>query len=98
MSDKSWKRFEREVAAYFKTERNPLSGSMSKHDTGSDTLHSSLYIECKRDKSMFTVGLTKVLEEAKKNARKEKKVPIVALKQHNKEGFWILIHSNDFKG
>jgi hypothetical protein len=43
----NWKGYERKVAKYFGTNRTPLSGINSRHDTHSDTLHPSLYIEVK---------------------------------------------------
>lgn len=46
MADKRWKAFERRVARAFGCERTPLSGGSSRH-TRSDTLHPTLYIECK---------------------------------------------------
>ncbi len=39
--------YERRVAKYFGTNRTPLSGINSRHDTYSDTLHPDLYIEVK---------------------------------------------------
>jgi len=45
------KAFERRVADAFCTERNPLSGQHSKHDTCSDTLHETLYVEAKSNVS-----------------------------------------------
>ncbi len=39
--------YERRVAKFFGTNRTPLSGINSRHDTHSDTLHPSLYIEVK---------------------------------------------------
>lgn len=42
-----WKTYERKVAKFFNTNRTPLSGINSRHDTHSDTLHPKLYIEVK---------------------------------------------------
>lgn len=44
---KQWKVYERRTARFFGVERTPLSGINSRHDTTSDTLHPTLYIECK---------------------------------------------------
>ena len=44
---KRWKTYELKVARFFGTERTPLSGINSRHDTSSDTLHASLYLEAK---------------------------------------------------
>ena len=93
MADAVWKSFERTVARYFKCERNPLSSRWSKHDTESDTLHPRLYIEAKRDKKYLGVTFLRLLKETAAKAKKEKKSPVVCLKEHNKEGFWIVVHS-----
>lgn len=47
MSDRYWKVCERRAAKFFGTNRTPLSGINSRHDTSSDTLHPRLYIEVK---------------------------------------------------
>lgn len=47
MADKAWKAYERRVARFFGSERTPLSGINSRHDTSSDSLHSTLYVETK---------------------------------------------------
>lgn len=47
MADKRWKRYELKAARFFGSERTPLSGINSRHDTHSDTLQWILYIETK---------------------------------------------------
>jgi len=91
MSDKAWKQFERRVAAFFKTERNALSGGNSKL-TRSDTLHPELFIECKQRKRFAAVRLW---DDTKRLADKENKTPVVCLSERNRPGFWILVHSDD---
>lgn len=93
MSDKLWKAFERRVAAYFGTTRTPLSGSNSKHNTESDTLHNTLYIEAKRDKKFLGVILTTLLHSVAERAKRESKIPVICLKEHGKQGFYIVVHS-----
>ena len=91
MSDKAWKQFERRVAAFFKTERNALSGGNSKL-TRSDTLHPDLFIECKQRKKFAAISLW---NETKQLATKENKTPVVCLSEKSRPGFWILVHSDD---
>ena len=90
--DKAWKAFERRVAAFFKTERNALSGGNSKR-TRSDTLHPDLLIECKQRKRFAAVRLW---DDTKRLADKENKTPVVCLSEKGRPGFWLLIHSDDF--
>lgn len=80
MSDKPWKKFERDVAKLFNTRRTPLSGINSAH-TGSDTLHHRLYIECKLRKNSAVHTL---YDKTAIAAKAEDKIPVLALKQKNK--------------
>ena len=96
MADKVWKQFERVVAMFFHTERNPLSSRFSKHKTMSDTLHRKLYIEAKRDKQFFPKSISSLIDDTELKAKKEKKIPVICLKRHNKRGFYLLIHSSNF--
>lgn len=93
MADKAWKAFERRVARFFGcNDRNPLSGRNSKH-SASDTLHKILFIECKQRK---THALVRLWDTAKSLAKKENgKIPVVAVSEKNRPGFWLLIHSTD---
>lgn len=91
MADKTWKAAERRVANYFNTERTPLSGGNGKQ-TRSDTLHETLFIECKHRQKHSAVTLW---DETKKLAAKEDKTPVVCLVEKNRPGFWLLIHSDD---
>ena len=90
---KTWKKVESKVAEFFGTKRTPLSGGNSGH-TRSDTLHEKFFIEIKYRKSFSVINLWRKTAEL---AKKEKKIPIVCLSEKNKNGFWILIHSDDFK-
>lgn len=91
MADKAWKAFERRVAAFFGCLRNPLSGSNSRHSE-SDTLHETLYIECKQKARIANITLW---DDTKIGATKEGKIPVVALSVKGRRGFWILCHSED---
>lgn len=92
MADKAWKQFERRVARFFGSTRNALSGGNSKV-TRSDTLHPSLFIECKQRKR---IGAIRTWDIAKEFADREDKTPVVCLSEKNRPGFWILVHSDDF--
>ena len=92
MADKSWKAFERRCARFFGcNDRNPLSGQNSKH-TASDTLHESLFIEAKQRQKYAVIRLW---DECKKLALKEGKIPVIAISEKNRPGFWVLVHSGD---
>jgi len=92
MANKSnWKGFERDLAKLFGTERNPLSGSNSKH-TGSDTLHPYLYVEAKKRKSF---ALFELYRDTKRKARKEDKTPVVAIKETGRPQVLLLIDPDD---
>lgn len=89
MPDKAWKAFERRVAAYFGGQRNSLSGRNSKAGAG-DVLHPILIIECKQRVRHTAVALwdaTRDLDCAR--------IPVVALSEKGRPGFWLLIHSDD---
>lgn len=90
---KWWKEMELKVAKFFKTERTPLSGGNSKI-TRSDTLHKKLFIEVKAREAFSVVTLWR---ETEKLAVKENKIPVVALVERGKHGFWVLIRSNNIK-
>ena len=75
MADKVWKVAERRVADLFGTTRTPLSGGNGKV-TRSDTLHDSLFIECKYWTKFALVDL---FCETAGLAAKEKKFPILVL-------------------
>jgi hypothetical protein len=91
VSEPSWKVGERDVADFFGTNRTPLSGGSSRH-TRSDTLHPTLFVEVKYRKKHAVIGLW---DETAKLAAKEKKTPVVCLKERGRPGFWILVRSTD---
>jgi len=94
MSDKVWKAFERVTAGFFGAVRVPLSGSNSRHGTSSDSLHPEIYMEAKRDKKYLGKTLLGLLHDTVMKAKKEKKHPVVCLKEYGKRGFWIIVHSD----
>ena len=91
MADKLWKKFERRAARFFGAERNPLSGGNARHSR-SDSLHDTLYIECKYSKRHAIVNLW---DKSKPLADKEKKIPVVVLGVRGRHGFWVMCHSDD---
>jgi hypothetical protein len=93
MPDKTWKRDERQVAAFFGGTRNPLSGSNSRH-TGGDVIHPTLYIENKRRQKHSVVSLWNLTAE---RARQEGKTPVVTLTEHGKGGFWVVCKAEDLE-
>lgn len=93
MGDTSWKKQERRVAKMFGTYRTPLSGSNSRH-TEADTLHDKLYIECKRRKR---IAILDIFPDVAKSAKKENKIPIVAIKSSKLKDDYFLIRAKDLK-
>jgi hypothetical protein len=91
MTPRTWKRYEQEIAAFFGSTRTPLSGGNSKH-TRSDTLHERIYAEVKGRKKHSAVTLW---DKTKAEAVKEGKIPVVALVEEGRHGFWLMIHSSD---
>lgn len=92
MTDKVWKQMERRVAKAFNTLRNSLSGKQSKAGTSSDTLSSKFYVECKyRQKIAVIEWFVEIIPKA----RKEGKVPIMALKAKNRKDDYILVRLKD---
>lgn len=89
--NETWKRFEREVASWFGTQRTPLSGGNSKH-THSDSLHDNLYVECKYRKRVAVQGL---FDDTAAFAEQEGKIPVVALKQKGSPSFLLVVRPQD---
>lgn len=93
MPAKTWKAIERKVASFFGCKRTPLSGGNS-GGTRSDSLHDLLFIETKYRKVHSAVRLwhkTALL------ALKENKIPVVALSEKGKRGFWLVVHAYDLQ-
>lgn len=86
----NWKNFEREAAKMFNGKRAPIHNNV----TRADVLHSVLYIECKKRKRFW---IWELFEDTKAKALKEKKIPIVAIKQKSRKGFLILCRPEDIK-
>ena len=93
MPDKAWKRREREVACFFNGKRTPLSGGHGKI-TRADVIHNELFIECKLRAKHTVVTLW---DDTAKLAKKENKIPVLALCEKNRPGFWVMVHSSDLE-
>lgn len=93
MPNKAWKSFERRVAQVFFCRRNPLSG-INSTITGSDTTSTIFYIECKQRAKSFIHSL---FQETKVSAKKENKLPVLAVQQKGSPGFMVCIHSSDLE-
>ena len=91
MPEKTWKKRERQVAAFFGSHRTPLSGGNGRQ-TRSDSLHPILFIEQKHRRSH---AVLRVWDQARDRAKAEGKVPVVTLTESGREGFWILLHCDD---
>lgn len=82
----SWQRTEKDAAKDFDTERTPFSGSTSGL-TRSDTLHPSIFMECKTKKKHSVKSL---YDETKKLAFAEGKVPLILLREDGSdEVLWV---------
>jgi hypothetical protein len=90
---RTWQRFEGRAAAFFGVARRVLSGSANRADIdGDDATHPRLYIEAKLRQAH---SACRIWDKAAKGAKKSKKVPVVALAEKNRPGFWLLIHNED---
>ena len=89
----TWKKAESRVAALFEARRQVLSGSCGRDDLSrSDSTHPRLFIESKyRERH----AVRSLLDDTKALARKEGKIPIVALIDKGRPGFLVCIHSDD---
>jgi len=87
----TWKKMEGRVAKKFGTTRNPLSGRNAKH-SASDSLSDTYYIECKYKAQ---VPFMATFNEAKANAKKEGKIPIVVFKQKGMTGEIAMLSLDD---
>jgi hypothetical protein len=91
---RTWQKAEDRVAAFFGVRRQLCSGSSGRDDvTASDSTHPVLFVETKYRKC-HTVRTRH--DEVKERARKEKKTPVLALVDKNREGFLLGIHSDNF--
>jgi hypothetical protein len=89
----TWKRRERQSAKLFGARRQPLSGSSGRDDrTRSDSTHDRLFIETKLRASW---AVRTLYERTKLAARKEAKIPGLALASKKKPGCLFVVDSAD---
>jgi hypothetical protein len=88
MPDKTWKKFERSVARWFGCER---TGPMQSKDA-SDINHHCLHVQCKHSKRIAMVTLWDAAKDVSGD-----KIPVVAVKQKGRRGFWLFVHSDDLR-
>ena len=91
MPTHTWKKRELQVAKWFGTVRNPLSGGNGKHSR-SDSLHDFLFLE---HKHAVRHAITNLWDKCKSLAQKEKKIPVVTLSVKGRPGFWVLVKESD---
>jgi hypothetical protein len=91
MPNKWWKQRERQLARFFGGVRNPLSGGSSRHTKG-DIIHPILYAELKCREKHSAVTLW---DDTAKKAKKEGRVPVVAMVEKNRPDMWLLIKTTD---
>ena len=97
--DNAWKKRERQLAAFFGTYRNRLSGSSGRDcDSRSDSIHETLYLELKHgDLARFlNAEMREALKVGRRNAKAEGKRLVMAMSEKNHKGFWLLVHTDDF--
>jgi hypothetical protein len=92
MPDKRWKRAERTIAKKVGGTRTPLSGPASGH-TSADVIHPWLYVEVKYRKRFAVLSL---MAEVAEKAKKELKVPVLALQQKGKKTRYYLVNEQTF--
>jgi hypothetical protein len=91
----SWKRRERDAARLFGSKRKVLSGSAGRDDqTCSDSDHPKLFIE---SKLRAVSSVRSRWEKARDRARREGKVPVVALYAKHRPGALIVVHESDLQ-
>ena len=91
MDRSTWKKFEGRVAAMFGTKRAPLSG-INGGVTASDSLSDKFFIEVKmrRKHALWTL-----YDSVRDLAKKEGKVPVIAVGETSRKGAIICIHSDN---
>jgi len=89
----TWKQREREAASLFGSKRQRCSGSSGRGDCSrSDSTHATLFIETKLRASHAAVAL---FEATRILARREGKIPVIALAQKGRPGVLLVIDPAD---
>jgi hypothetical protein len=93
MSDRPWKKHERQAAAIFGTRRKIGSGCQGRDDaTRSDSNHPTLFIECK---TRARSAVRSLMNDTAELAKAEGKVPILALRETGKPGAVWCVRQQD---
>lgn len=87
-----WKGSEKRAAKFFGSTRTPLSGGNSKH-TRSDSLSPDFFVEAKLRAHSATHALYR---ETEKLAKREGKIPVLALFEKHAKGFLIVVSDGNF--
>lgn len=92
---RTWQKAEGRAADLFGSKRQPGSGSSGRADqTQSDSIHPTLFLECKlTGKGSYVRGLHDL---TKPKAVKENKTPVLCLFDKGRPGFMVCVHSDDF--
>lgn len=88
MANPAWKKFEQAVARFFGCKR---TGPMQAKDAN-DINHHCLHVQCKHSQRHAIVS---VWDAAKRVADKDSKIPVVAVKQKGRHGWWLLVKADD---
>lgn len=91
-SRSTWKGLERKAARLLKGQRNPLSGSNSRHTSG-DVIHDDFYVECKLRTNW---AVTSIFKEVRQEAKKECKTPLLIIKEKGKHSELVIMDIEDF--
>jgi hypothetical protein len=89
----TWKAFERRCAELFGGIRNAYSGAAPQlTGTRGDVRHPYLYLECKHRQRH---SLATLMRDTRVKANAERKIPVIALHEHNSRECLICISSRD---
>ena len=92
MAEKSWKRFEREVAEFFGTRRVPVGEDNQRRAGIGDVELAGFYVQCRlREKGSAEAWL----RETEKKARAVTRRPVVVFRRARRPGTMVLCYLED---
>jgi hypothetical protein len=92
-SKSAWKARERTAARLFGAERQVGSGSLGREDRSrSDSTHDRLFLETKL---RARCAVRTLYDATRELAKKEDKLPVLALASKGRPGLLIVVHSDD---
>jgi hypothetical protein len=102
MVTKTWKAVELRIATFFGGVRNWLSGAEGGGDVaieveGGRIPHPTLYISIKHYSTRLSRSVWSLMEEAEREARKEKKKPVLVLHKKHSRKTLVCIWMDTFK-